>query len=115
MGQSEKQQLWKKQHYQENKEFYINKQQKRRKEIKEFIDSFKTECDACYEYDKACLDFHHLDGADKDAAVSQALVNKWGNKRIITEIEKCVVLCSNCHRKLHAYNLTVEELKIRIA
>ena len=23
----------------------------------------------------------------------------------------CVVLCSNCHRKLHYYNLSIEELK----
>ena len=33
------------------------------------------------------------------------------NKAIKEEIDKCVVLCSNCHRKLHYYNLSIEELK----
>ena len=32
-------------------------------------------------------------------------------KAIKEEIDKCVVLCSNCHRKLHYYNLSIEELK----
>lgn len=27
------------------------------------------------------------------------------------EIDKCIVLCANCHRKLHYYNLSIEELK----
>lgn len=27
------------------------------------------------------------------------------------EIDKCIVLCANCHRKLHYYDLSIEELK----
>lgn len=27
------------------------------------------------------------------------------------EINKCVVLCSNCHRKLHYYDLSIDELR----
>jgi predicted HNH restriction endonuclease len=32
-------------------------------------------------------------------------------KRIVEEIGKCVILCSNCHRKLHYHNKSIEQLK----
>ena len=110
MGQSEKQKLWKINHYNENKDLYLNKQSERRKKIKEYIESKKKKCISCNESDVACLDFHHLNGEEKDNSLSYAIVNKWGIKRIDNEINKCVVLCSNCHRKLHYYNLSIEEL-----
>ena len=48
MGQSEKQRLWKLNHYSENKNFYISKQSERRKLIKEFLDNFKKSgCVVC--------------------------------------------------------------------
>ena len=34
---------------------------------------------------------------------------------IQAEIDKCIVLCANCHRKLHYYNLSLEELKQHIS
>lgn len=111
MGQSEKQKLWKINHYNENKDFYKSKQSERRKLIKEYVESKKKMCISCGESDVACLDFHHLNGEEKDKSLTYAIVNKWGQERIDNEISKCVVLCSNCHRKLHYYNLSVEEVK----
>jgi len=110
MEQSEKQKLWKIKHYNENKDLYLNKQTERRKTIKEYIESKKEKCISCGESDVACLDFHHLNGEEKDKSLAYAIVNKWGIERIDNEISKCVVLCSNCHRKLHYYDLSVDEL-----
>lgn len=111
MKQSEKQKLWKINHYNENKELYYSKQSDKRKTIKEYIDSKKDMCVSCGESDLACLDFHHLITEEKDNSLSNAIANKWGKERIDNEIDKCSVLCSNCHRKLHYYNLSIEELK----
>lgn len=46
------------------------------------------------------LDFHHLNPSEKDLEVS--LLTRYSTKRVKDEIRKCVVLCANCHRKLHA-------------
>lgn len=58
-------------------------------------------CRLCRESEPACLDLHHLDPSTKDMTVSEAL-RAYSIERVWKEIEKCVVLCSNCHRKFHA-------------
>jgi hypothetical protein len=44
----------------------------------------------------AALDFHHMSG--KEFSISSK--SSW--KRIEAELLKCVLLCSNCHREVHA-------------
>ena len=57
-------------------------------------------CSNCSETDWRCLDFHHVNPQDKDDSVTQLVVNGNSKKRILKEIEKCIVLCANCHRKI---------------
>ena len=47
-----------------------------------------------------CLDFHHRNPNEKEKNISWAF-RRWGQKRILAEITKCDVLCSNCHRTFH--------------
>lgn len=57
-------------------------------------------CIICFEKESCCLEFHHLDPTKKDFEIStQASKNLEYLKR---EAEKCAVLCSNCHKKVHA-------------
>lgn len=50
----------------------------------------------------SCLDFHHTNPDIKEVDVSQIIYRKgWGKQKLLEEIAKCRVLCSNCHRKLH--------------
>lgn len=49
----------------------------------------------------ACLEFHHKDPSKKEVTLSRAVNNGWSIERMEKEIAKCVVLCANCHRKLH--------------
>ena len=73
-----------------------------REETKEFIYSKKDPCLFCGEDEKVCIDFHHIDDNTKSFEVAQA-ISKYRNFDIIQqEIDKCVCLCANCHRKLHA-------------
>lgn len=71
-------------------------------EIGKLISEYKVECGCklCSEKESVCLEFHHLDSTQKDFEVSASRTRSW--VKIQAEIEKCVVLCSNCHRKVHA-------------
>lgn len=76
-------------------------------EVKYKLDAFKAEhpCKFCHEARVICLSFHHLDPTTKLFNVSE------GNNRAWTAIErerdKCIVVCHNCHAKIHAGLLTI--------
>lgn len=61
----------------------------------------KLKCKNCGEDHPSCLDFHHKNGLVKEANISQMPNRGASKEKILQEIEKCEVLCSNCHRKLH--------------
>lgn len=44
-------------------------------------------------------DFHHLDPTQKDFKIAGALTAKW--EKLQKELDKCVLLCPNCHRERH--------------
>lgn len=54
----------------------------------------------CYE----ALEFHHIDPTKKDIKVSSFRANPVSWTNICNELQKCVLLCANCHREVH-YNL----------
>lgn len=51
----------------------------------------------------ACFDFHHVDPTMKDLTISRLISRKDWKERIHDELQKCVVLCANCHRRHHAF------------
>jgi predicted HNH restriction endonuclease len=64
-----------------------------------FLDNLKTSCQICGENDVRCLDFHHRNPGEKSFSVVQSIRSM---PRLLQEIEKCDILCANCHRKLHS-------------
>jgi len=62
----------------------------------------------CGESSVCCLDFHHLDSSVKERNVSALSKSPVSSRRLKKEIEKCIVICSNCHRKLHNGELEYE-------
>ena len=99
----EKQRESQRRYYQKNKAYYIDKKNDRRKEIKAFINDYKSDlkCERCPEDHIGCLEFHHEDPKEKEICISEIYRTGWGQERILEEIEKCIVVCANCHRKLH--------------
>jgi hypothetical protein len=89
--------------YERNAEKAKKKTVDRKHELRAWLSSVKSDlkCSGCPETHIACLDFHHENPEEKDLCVSTAIQNGWSKERIMKEIEKCIVLCSNCHRKLH--------------
>ena len=96
------QKKYRKNHYLNNKKKYIDKAAKYTKDIVGWFYEIKKElkCEFCGENRYWVLDFHHKDPKEKDAEIA-TLIYMGSKKRIINEIKKCSVLCSNCHRDLH--------------
>lgn len=59
-------------------------------------------CNRCSEGRFACLEFHHIEPKNKLFQIAYGVRNK-SIKLLQAEIDKCEVLCSNCH-KLHHYS-----------
>lgn len=79
---------------------------KRRTIIRDLIKQLKScGCLICGETDACCLDFHHL----RDKSFSICENPDISKSLLMKEIEKCIVLCANCHRKLHAGKITLPE------
>jgi len=99
----EKLRAYRRKWYANNKTHAKEKLKSNRAQIKEWFDELKQglSCKQCSENHPACLDFHHKDSNSKEINVSLAVHECWSKERIMKEIEKCEVLCSNCHRKLH--------------
>lgn len=91
--------------YQKNKKEHYKKVAQRKKDCAAFIWEIKSksQCSICGEKRTPCLDFHHKDRKEKDIDIAMMVNGGYSTKTIIAEINKCVVLCSNCHRVLH-YN-----------
>lgn len=88
-----------KDHYQKYKAKYNERNQGQKMRTKALLlEAKKGGCIQCSEMEPACLDFHHL--GDKDKTVSQ--MRGMSDERVLDEIAKCVIVCANCHRKIHA-------------
>ena len=72
---------------------------KAREEFKQLKEDLK--CERCGEDNIACLDFHHTDPNGKEYSIG-SMSGHNNLEKIKKEIEKCIVLCANCHRKEHA-------------
>jgi len=83
------------------------RQEKHVKAFQEFKSFFQ--CLRCGEDDIYCLDFHHKDPSQKKFAISTRGARAL-TAEVLEEIAKCVVLCKNCHAKLHAGRFTLEDI-----
>ena len=58
------------------------------------------ECQECgYKKNYAALDFHHLNPKEKD--VNWNTSRHWSWNRLVKELDKCVLVCHNCHAEIH--------------
>jgi len=74
----------------------INKQNKRAA-----VEYFGGVCNDCGGSFPDCVyDFHHLDMSTKEANPSKILRLK-DRSKVISELNKCILLCANCHRIRH--------------
>lgn len=60
---------------------------------------YHYQCRLCRESDIEVLEFHHYNPREKTFNVQDRLHNPLSP--LIKEINKCVILCSNCHLRVH--------------
>ncbi|MEX2006889.1 MAG: hypothetical protein WD877_01855 [Candidatus Saccharimonadales bacterium] len=85
-------------HYYANKQVYLEKNKKRRARLKKYLREIKensacTDCQKNYPY--YVMDFDHLE--NKLGLISY-IIKKDNFTALKAEIEKCEVVCANCHR-----------------
>jgi hypothetical protein len=74
-----------------------------RQDLKDWFVRYKRtlKCVSCSENHPACLDFHHINPSHKEYDIALMVQRGFNKNRIIAEMQKCAVLCANCHRKIH--------------
>jgi 5-methylcytosine-specific restriction endonuclease McrA len=81
----------------------------RREKLKQqCVDHMGGRCTLCGY--NACLDalqFHHVDPAHKDFTISAA---RSFSDELKLELDKCVLLCANCHAEQHRRLRTIQRL-----
>lgn len=75
----------------------------RQRELKQKAINYKGgACQKCgYNRCNAALEFHHINPNEKDFSISN-LKSYAFNDKIKMELDKCIMLCANCHREVHA-------------
>ena len=82
-----------------NKDKWENYSKKSYTNYKKIINEWKSQgCSKCDEKRVWVIDAHHLDPNKKDFMVGSTMR---GIKETKNELNKCIPLCSNCHRDLH--------------
>ena len=88
--------------YADRAEYLKRAVDRRRKKIRQLALEYKgNRCSVCG-YDRCfkALEFHHLESDKKDFGISaKGYTRSW--KVIKEELNKCVLLCANCHREMH--------------
>lgn len=87
--------------YSDRKEYLIQAVSKRRRALKiRAIEAMGARCMLCgYNKHPFILDIHHIDPATKTFGISSGGFSRsWAS--IQQEIQKCVLVCANCHREI---------------
>lgn len=77
----------------------VMRAQKRKKKMA--VDRMGGKCQICG-YDKclSALEFHHINKEEKEENPSYLILRRnWEHAK--KELEKCILVCSNCHREIH--------------
>jgi predicted HNH restriction endonuclease len=88
--------------YRDRAEYIIKAVKKRRRKLKSMAIKHKGgKCMFCgYNKFQGALEFHHLDPNEKDFGLgTRGLTRSW--KRVKQEADKCILVCSNCHKEIH--------------
>jgi predicted HNH restriction endonuclease len=102
-----------KRRYQDRREYIIKAVQRRREKVRLMaIDHKGGRCQICgYSRCVEALEFHHPDPTKKDFGISKkGYTRSW--EKVKQEVHKCILLCANCHREIHAGMLQLPQATV---
>lgn len=68
-------------------------------------------CSICgYNNNISALDFHHIDSSTKEFQLDKRTLGNTSMERILLEVDKCILLCANCHREIHNPEATMDNM-----
>lgn len=75
-------------------------------EKKNIVQELKSQCKCakCGEDRGYVLEYHHINPEEKENTIARLTSNNYTLDKVYDEIQKCIVLCSNCHREFHYLN-----------
>lgn len=87
-----------KKYYEADKQYYISRAAERKLKMRELVNNIKSvPCKDCENiFPPYVMDFDHL--FDKQFDVSRMISNGLAVFKVLEEIDKCEIVCSNCHR-----------------
>jgi hypothetical protein len=72
-------------------------------------------CEKCgYDKNIAAFDFHHKDPSQKSYQLDMRKLSNTSMINLMEEVEKCSLLCANCHREFHSPDLEMSNVKLLI-
>ncbi len=89
--------------YADRREELIKAVAKRRRKIKSMAIEYKGgRCQLCgYDVYPGALDLHHLDPSTKEFGIgAKGYTRSW--EKVKKELDKCILVCANCHREVEA-------------
>lgn len=102
----EKNKAW----YEKNKDRIKARTSARYEANRKYINKIKANpCSRCGGiFPPSAMEFHHIDPETKtDKKSGRGVDPSWCIEKINEEVEKCILVCANCHRTIHA---SVEEV-----
>lgn len=95
---SKYQRAWYKKNKKRRKKQIFDRRARQRADYHDFKASLS--CEICGENHPATFDWHHVVPPKYDKVCN--LLSNYSFKRLYEEINNCMLVCSNCHRKIHA-------------
>lgn len=92
--------------YADRRRYLVIAVTKRRHKIKQMAIEYKgSKCQICgYSKHPGALELHHIDPKQKSFGIGQkGYTRAW--EKVKSELDKCVLLCANCHREVGALSL----------
>jgi len=69
-------------------------------------------CEICgYNKNVAGFDFHHKDPKEKDYQLDMRRLSNSSMFKLLKEVDKCMLLCANCHREMHFPDLDINKVR----
>ena len=90
---------------------YQNQKLRGLKRKYEAILNYGGKCEKCgYNKNIAALEFHHRNPEEKDFQIDMRHFSNNNLKKLRDELDKCILVCANCHRELHNNDLSITNI-----